>query len=145
MRKLCSWVKKTPQKTKNCKQTRKMRYFFRMSDMEVDTLANMVADKLAVKVPDRVAHMKVNKVADMEVFKMADIVVSRPTRWSLWYWYLDVYVDHLYFQIQVTEKYSTAMCYWYGGLHGGGQHGREGGWNVQNQVYQAWNVLKRSY
>ena len=23
---------------------------------------------------------------------------------------LDVYVDHLYFQIQVTEKYSTAMC-----------------------------------
>ena len=106
MRKLCSWVKKTPQKTKNCKQTRKMRYFFRMSDMEVDTLANMVADKLAVKVPDRVAHMKVNKVADMEVFKMADIVVSRPTRWSLWYWYLDVYVDHLYLQIQVTEKYS---------------------------------------
>ena len=40
-----------------------------------------------------------------------DDVVSRPTRWSLWYWYLDVYVDHLYFQIQVTEKYSTAMCY----------------------------------
>ena len=44
-------------------------------------------------------------------------LVSRPTRWSLWYWYLDVYVyDHLYlyhlfFQIQVTEKYSTAMCY----------------------------------
>ena len=71
--------------------------------------------------------------------------VSRPTRWSLWYWYLDVSVDHLYFQFQVTEKYSTAMCYWYGGLHGGGQHGREGGWNVQNQVYQAWNVLKRSY
>ena len=24
-----------------------------------------------------------------------DDVVSRPTRWSLWYWYLDVYVDHL--------------------------------------------------
>ena len=22
-------------------------------------------------------------------------LVSRPTRWSLWYWYLDVYVDHL--------------------------------------------------
>ena len=87
-----------------------------MSDMEVDTLANMVADKLAVKVPDRVAHMKVNKVADMEVFKMADIVVSRPTRWSLWYWYLDVYVDHLYFQIQVAEKYSTAMCYFVGRL-----------------------------
>ena len=38
-------------------------------------------------------------------------IVSRPTRWSLWYWYLDVYVDHLYFQIQVTEKYSTAMWY----------------------------------
>ena len=37
-------------------------------------------------------------------------IVNRPTRWSLWYWYLDVYVDHLYFQIQVTEKYSTAMC-----------------------------------
>ena len=36
---------------------------------------------------------------------------SRPTRWSLWYWYLDVCVDHLYFQIQVTEKSSTAMCY----------------------------------
>ena len=34
------------------------------------------------------------------------MLVSRPTRWSLWYWYLDVYVDHLYFQIQVT-----AMCY----------------------------------
>ena len=38
-------------------------------------------------------------------------LLSRPNRWSLWYWYLDVYVDHLYFQIQVTEKYSTAMCY----------------------------------
>ena len=25
--------------------------------------------------------------------------------------YLVFYVDHLYFQIQVTEKYSTAMCY----------------------------------
>ena len=24
-------------------------------------------------------------------------VVSRPTRWSLWHWYLDVYVDHLYY------------------------------------------------
>ena len=34
------------------------------------------------------------------------MLVSRPTRWSLWYWHLDVYVDHLYFQIQVTEKYS---------------------------------------
>ena len=28
-----------------------------------------------------------------------------PTRWSLWYWYLDFYVD-----TQMTEKYSTAMC-----------------------------------
>ena len=33
-----------------------------------------------------------------------------PTRWSLWYWYLDFYVDHLYFNTQMTEKYSTAMC-----------------------------------
>ena len=40
-------------------------------------------------------------------------LVSRPTRWYLWYWYLDVYVDHIAqgFQIQVTEKYTTAMCY----------------------------------
>ena len=37
-----------------------------------------------------------------------DIVDCR-TRWSLWYWYLDVYVDHLYFSTQMTKKYSTAM------------------------------------
>ena len=36
-----------------------------------------------------------------------DDVVSRPTRWSLWYWYLDVYVDHIYIS---KSKYSTAMC-----------------------------------
>ena len=28
-------------------------------------------------------------------------LVSRPTRWSLWYWYLDVYVDHLYIYISI--------------------------------------------
>ena len=38
-------------------------------------------------------------------------VVDCPTRWSLWYWYLDFYVDHLYFDTQITKKYSTAMCY----------------------------------
>ena len=27
------------------------------------------------------------------------VLVDRPTRWSLWYGYLDFYVDHLYFQI----------------------------------------------
>ena len=31
-------------------------------------------------------------------------LVDCPTRWSLWYLYLDVYT-------QITKKYSTAMCY----------------------------------
>ena len=39
-------------------------------------------------------------------------LVDCPTRWSLWYWYLDFYVDHLYISIhRWLEKYSTAMCY----------------------------------
>ena len=38
-------------------------------------------------------------------------LVDCPTRWSLWYLCLDFYVDHLYFDTQMTEKYSTAMCY----------------------------------
>ena len=29
---------------------------------------------------------------------------------NLWYWYLDFYVDYLYFDTQMTEKHSTAMC-----------------------------------
>ena len=37
-------------------------------------------------------------------------IVDCPTRWSLWYWYLDVYVDHLHFDTQISKKYSTAMC-----------------------------------
>ena len=44
-------------------------------------------------------------------WKQHSLAAGRVTRWSLWYWYLDVYVDHLYFQIQVTEKYSTAMLH----------------------------------
>ena len=43
--------------------------------------------------------------------KVAWEVVDCPARWSLWYWYMDFYVDHLYFDTQMTEKYSTAMCY----------------------------------
>ena len=27
---------------------------------------------------------------------VGELLVSRPTRWSLWYRYLDVYVDHLF-------------------------------------------------
>ena len=38
-------------------------------------------------------------------------LVDCPTRWSLWYLCLDFYVDHLYFDTQMTEKYSTAMCW----------------------------------
>ena len=41
-------------------------------------------------------------------------IVDCPTRWSLWYWYLDFYVYHLYlylyFNTQIAKKYSTAMC-----------------------------------
>ena len=30
------------------------------------------------------------------------VLVDRPTRWSLWYGYLDFYVNHLYFDIKMT-------------------------------------------
>ena len=30
------------------------------------------------------------------------MLVDCPTRWSLWYWYMDFYVDHLYFDNQMT-------------------------------------------
>ena len=33
-------------------------------------------------------------------------VVDCRTRWSLWYSYLDFYIDHLFFDTQMTEKYS---------------------------------------
>ena len=37
-------------------------------------------------------------------------VVDCLTRWSLWYWYLDFYVDHHISIPRWLEKYSTAMC-----------------------------------
>ena len=47
---------------------------------------------------------------DTELHLSSDLV-DCPTRWSLWYWYLDFYVDHLYISItRWLEKYSTAMC-----------------------------------
>ena len=31
-----------------------------------------------------------------------DAVVDCPTKWSLWYWFLDFYDNHLYFDTQMT-------------------------------------------
>ena len=41
--------------------------------------------------------------------KAGSHIVDCPTRWSLWYWYFDFYVDHLYFNIKMTEKYRSAI------------------------------------
>ena len=38
------------------------------------------------------------------------VVVSRPTRWSLWYWYLDVYVDHLYISKSKWQRDIVQRC-----------------------------------
>ena len=39
-----------------------------------------------------------------------DDVVSRPTRWSLWYWYLDVYVDHIYISKSKWQRNIVQWC-----------------------------------
>ena len=38
-----------------------------------------------------------------------DILVDCPTRWSLWYWYLDFYVDHLFRYPNDREVQQCAM------------------------------------
>ena len=39
-------------------------------------------------------------------------LVSRPTRWSLWYWYLDVYVDHLYISKSKWQRNIVKQMCW---------------------------------
>ena len=72
-----------------------------------------------------VADKEVDMVADMEVDKVADMVAD-----------------------MAADKKNGWHGVGHGGRHGGGQGGRQsgrhGGWHVQNQVYNAWYILKQS-
>ena len=37
-------------------------------------------------------------------------LVSCPTRWSLWYWYLDIYVDHPYISKSKWQRNIVQQC-----------------------------------
>ena len=49
-----------------------------------------------------------NNLTSIFTFPPPSLLADCPTRWSLWYWYLDFYVDHLH--ISTTQLASCPPC-----------------------------------